>query len=62
LIDRILPIGPTPVGLKFFERVGSEDKLYDFIVEADPVKAIWSDRFARIFVLFVAILKKTPRR
>jgi hypothetical protein len=50
------------VGLKFFERVGSEDKLYDFIVEADPVKAIWSDRVARIFVLFVAILKKAPRR
>jgi hypothetical protein len=40
------------VGLKFFERVGSEDKLYDFIVEADPVKAIWSDRFARDFRSF----------
>ena len=35
LIDRILPIGPPAVSLKFFERVGSEDKLYDFIVEAD---------------------------
>ena len=32
--------------------VGSEDKLYDFIVEADPVKAIWSDRFARDFRSF----------
>jgi hypothetical protein len=40
------------VGLKFFERVGSEDKLYDFIVEADPVKAIGSDRFARDFRSF----------
>ena len=40
------------MGLKFFERVGSEDKLYDFIVEADPVKAIGSDRFARDFRSF----------
>jgi hypothetical protein len=28
------------VGLEFFERVGSDDKLYDFIVEADSVKVI----------------------
>ena len=40
------------MSLKFFERVGSEDKLYDFIVEADPVKAIGSDRFARDFRSF----------
>jgi hypothetical protein len=40
------------VGLEFFERVGSDDKLYDFIVEADPVKAIGSDRFARDFRSF----------
>jgi hypothetical protein len=35
------------VGLKFFERVGSEDKLYDFIVEAVPVKAIGPDMLQR---------------
>ena len=52
LIDCILPIGPPPVSLKFFERVGSEDKLYDFIVEADSAKAIGPDRFARDFRSF----------
>jgi hypothetical protein len=40
------------VSLKFFEGVGSDDKLYDFIVEADSAKAIGPDRFARDFCSF----------
>jgi hypothetical protein len=56
LIDRILPIGPH-VGLEFFERVGSDDKLYDFIVEADSVKAVEKSRKNRTRKVRAAALR-----